>query len=335
MDPNPPAERVNDAVSGRIPRRVRVRILVIAGAAVAAGLVTAGALLLTGNGGEAAGGETGARPLRGAPPIVLELPPPARRTPVERALARAARDPAAALPALRALPDSDVRVQIARAVAGYRRDRAGPTQAALERLPADDPAVALHLGLVAVWAGDTDGAVRAWRRAWRLDPYGFYGVRADNALHPAYLPGYPGYVAAEPPKRSPAALRQAVRERPDDQAAWLQLAAALPLEHRPEAIAAARRARTLDPLDTSAQVALAVLSFRKDDPARSVGMLGTMTQRAPDDPQIRFHFGLLLLWLGRTDDALGQFRQAAGDDPNGRYGAIAAQFIDRLEQAAG
>jgi hypothetical protein len=118
MDPNSPAERVNDAVSGRIPRRVRVRILVIAGAAVAAGLVTAGALLLTGNGGEAAGGETGARPLRGAPPIVLELPPPARRTPVERALARAARDPAAALPALRALPDSDVRVQIARAVAG-------------------------------------------------------------------------------------------------------------------------------------------------------------------------------------------------------------------------
>jgi tetratricopeptide (TPR) repeat protein len=327
MDPNshaepPPAGLAAPSSRGR-------RIALVAAVALIAGGGTAAALLLGSDG--AGGGATEARePFRGVPPLAFPLPPEARRDRVERVLGGALRRPAAALDELRALPLDDRRVRIALAVAAYRRDDSGAALEALARLPADDPAVAFHTGLVLLWAGRVDDAEAALVRARDADRYGFYGFQAERVLFPGYLPSLPAYMPPEPVE-SLRAARRATRLRPDDPGAWLGLAAALPATRRPEALQAARRAAELAPRRLSPRIALAVLAFDKADPSASISTLGGLSAESAPSAELRFHLGLLVLWIGNREQARDQFEQARDIDPGGRYGEAAGRLLEALD----
>jgi tetratricopeptide (TPR) repeat protein len=225
----------------------------------------------------------------------------------------------------------DVRIGVALALAGYSRDHPGRTLRALRRLPQRDPAVAFNRGLVEAWAGQTSAAVGDWRRTRQLDPYGFYGTRADNLLHPDTLQSYPPYIAPPVLRIGPAAARAETRRHPGNALAWLRLAAALEGSDRVAAIRAAQRAVALDPSGVSARVALAVLAFDKDDPAKAVGTVATLAAQQPSNAEVRFHFALLLLWLKRRDDAVAQFQQLLAATPKGPYARDARIFLSKLD----
>jgi hypothetical protein len=46
---------------------------------------------------------------------------------------------------------------------------------------------------------------------------------------------------------------------------------------------------------------------------------------------VRFHLGLLLLWIGATNEAQAQFERTRALEPRSRYGMDAKRFLDRLE----
>jgi tetratricopeptide (TPR) repeat protein len=332
---------LNAPVSIRIPATRTRRILLLGGVAVAVGAGVAGAMQMAGDRTSTSPRPVSGRLLAGHPPLVVELPRKPRPHSIEARLA-AAQDmlaktrkpvPAKMLASL-VDHDGDVRVAVARAVAAYSRAHPGVTLRALRDLPQDDPIVRFHVGLVEVWAGRLSAAVADLRDVKRLDPYGFYGTRADNLLHPSMVGAYPPYVAG--PALGHVTLDRAraqVARKPDVAEGWLRLAVAREAAgQRPAAVAAARRAVELDPTGVSARVALAVLSFDKDNPAASVGALGTMAAQNPANAEIRFHFALVLLWLSRTDDAVAQFQQLLADQPTGTYAAAARQFIRKLPQ---
>ena len=112
-----------------------------------------------------------------------------------------------------------------------------------------------------------------------------------------------------------AELRAAVKANPRDSAAWLQLAVALEQQHRVQAIEAARKAVEASPTAVSPRVALAVLSFDKDRPAASMGQLGPMLQQDEGNTEIRFHVGLLSLWVGPDDPGAGRVPAGAAGGP--------------------
>ena len=171
----------------------------------------------------------------------------------------------------------------------------------------------------------------------RLDPYGFYGTDADNLLHlDTEVSGYPPYFPPTSEQRSPGVLRAAVQASPRSPAAWLALAAGLERTDRLAALRAARRAAGLDPTGVSEQVAVAVLGFSKDRPAASVGTLGTLASRTQtqQNPEVRFHLGLLFFWIKESQDAAGEFRQVREDAPGTAYAKIAHVFESCIDSPA-
>jgi tetratricopeptide (TPR) repeat protein len=289
--------------------------------------LAAGAWVVIDSSSGSASAEASDKPLKGNPPLVLDLPGKPTDGSTEAQLKAAERR----------LPADDVRVAVAQAIAGYAAGDAQATIDALRKLPQDDAVVAFHLGIAELWAGDPKDAQAALRHAKQLDPYGFYGERADNALHYNMPRGYPWYFPPSSPKQrpSPAKLRAEVKANPGDSAAWLELAVAIEQQHRLAAIAAARKAVEASPTAVSPRVALAVLTFDKDRPATSMGQLGPMLQQDENNTGIRFHVGLLSLWIGLTTQALGEFRQVLREDPNGPYAKLSQSFIDRLDTSSG
>ncbi len=84
------------------------------------------------------------------------------------------------------------------------------------------------------------------------------------------------------------------------------------------------------PENPEAQVAAAVGRFDKDAPQRAFSRLGPLARRFPRAPTVRFHLGLLLLWLGDVKDARVQLRRAAAEGPATPLGREAQRFLDRL-----
>ena len=190
----------------------------------------------------------------------------------------------------------------------------------LQNLSRDHPesgAAQLALGLGQFWRGQTGDAQRSWRRAAAAEPDSTYAVRADDFLHPELpVPGLPAFV---PSFASPAPLE---RLSPPEQYAFLRrraekgkvrdvllFGAALQRLGRP--LSARRefeRAAALAPNDSEALTAVAVGHFDKDRPAQAFSRLGPLTRRFPRAATVRFHLGLLLVWMGQVDDARRQFR---------------------------
>jgi tetratricopeptide (TPR) repeat protein len=314
--------------------RARVGLVVAAAAAAAAG-VTIAATALTRTDLPA---EPEAMPRAGVPPLLLDLG--VRTDPEARALRRAiALYERKRRPRARRIFERYDSVE-ARVGAALSTWPDGFEQ--LEELALEHPesgAAQLALGLGAFWHGLTGDAERSWRRAAAAEPDSTYAVRADDLLHPELpVPGLPAFV---PSFASPAPLK---RLSPPEQYAFLRrraeegsvrdvllFGAALQRLGRP--LSARRefeRAAALAPNDPEALTAVAIGHFDKDRPAQAFSRLGPLTQRFPKAATVRFHLGLLLVWMGQIDDARRQFRLARVAEPGSIPGKQAAEFLRRL-----
>jgi tetratricopeptide (TPR) repeat protein len=319
-------------------------MLVIVGvaAAVAAGGTVALAVITSSDEGDQPRTET---PLAGAPPLVLaDLG--VRVDPEARALRRAER-----------LLDRKRRAEAGRIFERYDSPEAQIGAAfarwpdssleTIERLGDERPRnslVLLHLGYANLWAGKPDDAASAWRMAAQAQPDSASAQRADDALHPDFPPGQPLFVPSfrpppglnrlDPPAQL-AALERSAREN-DARAKLLYGLALQRLGHRISARRQYAAAARLAPRDAEAQVAAAVGRFDKSRPSEAFSRLGPLTRRFPHSATVRFHLGLLLLWLARNqpgsvDEAKRQLRLAQREEPGSRLSREAKRLLAGLE----
>jgi Flp pilus assembly protein TadD len=130
-------------------------------------------------------------------------------------------------------------------------------------------------------------------------------------------------------RRIDALTRRA--ERQQTPRAWLLLGSTLEQAgHRVSARVAYDRAVRLDPDDVDAQVAAAVGRFDKDTPSDAFSRLGPLARDHPNAAVVRYHLGLMLLWLADLDGAREQLTKAQEVDPDGFYGAQAERLLTRL-----
>jgi tetratricopeptide (TPR) repeat protein len=226
----------------------------------------------------------------------------------------------------------DRSADVALAVAGYDPKEPDATIARLRLLAPTQPFAAYELGVVQLWAGRIALATAALKAVRDAAPESFYGVKADDLLHPTMQAGYPLFVPAESPPAgaTTATLAAAARANPEDAVAQLQYGASLQAEgRRTEATAAYRQAIKADPSRVEAQVALAVGGFQKDDPAKAFGIIGPLARDHTGDPSPRFHLGMMLLWIGQPEQAKAQFQQVAKEAPGTRLARLAAFFAPK------
>jgi len=279
-----------------------------------------------------------AEPLRGSPPLVLDLPAHPRGG--AKALAAVAADlragrraqAEASLRRARALLGAgDMRVQVAGALLRYRPGDFETSIGVLRALVSDDdraPVPALHLGLALLWSGQRADASAQLQETRSLDPDGLYGRTADDILHPTYRKGEPLWLRSQPVRGSLAQLRARAAAAPRSQTAQLDYAYGLQFGSRTRARLVAERALALDASNIDAQVAVIVLGFDKDVPAQAVGRLAQLMQSRAAAPSPRFHFGELLSWIGQEAKAKQEYRQALKLDPKGLIGRFAQSVLD-------
>ena len=233
---------------------------------------------------------------------------------------------------------SSVDARVGAALAGPSEDRLPGVRTIASAYPRR--AVArLHLGYALFCSGRPADARREWRAAKRVEPDSAAAVRADDRLHPQYAPGLPTFVPGFEYPRSlarlmPAAqLARLAREARDrDVRAKLLYGVALQRLQRP---LSARRvyaqAAALAPRSVEAQVAAAVGRFDKDRPAEAFSRLGPLARRFPRAPTVRFHLGLLLLWIGDVEEGKRQLARAARQAPSSPLSRVATRFLRRLD----
>ena len=174
----------------------------------------------------------------------------------------------------------------------------------LRIVAAQHPANALvrfELGLALLLEGSPDAAREAWREAERVQPDSPSAVRAEDALHPGAPPGKPPFVASFERPRTDAERLLALGVR--YQASLRPVAAQ-------RAFAAAAR---IAPDDPEAQVAAAVGLYDKDRPELAFSRLGPLVRRFPHAQTVRFHLGLLLIYLGQFRQARSELRLAVAE----------------------
>jgi tetratricopeptide (TPR) repeat protein len=321
----------------------RTRIVaLVAAAALGAVAVTLGVTVLSSE--DEDGGSSVADVRSGNPPLVLDL---GVRTDTEAdALRRGQR-----------LYSQGREARAARVFASFSSPQARIGQAfadwpegsltLLERLGRRHPrsaVVQLHLGLARFWAGRTGEASTAWRTAVRAEPDTASAIRANDLLHPSSpVPGLPFFVpgfafpkalgALSPPVQFQRLQRAARR---DDVRAKLLYGLALQRLGRP--VSAERQfsaAAALAPENVDAQVAAAVGRYRKDAPQRAFSRLGPLTRTFPRAATVRFHLGLLSLWLGRADEAKRQLELARRLEPGSRHARESSRLLGRLTETGG
>jgi tetratricopeptide (TPR) repeat protein len=317
--------------------RARVSLIVAAAAAAAAGVTIAATALTT----TEQAGEPITQPRAGAPPMVLDLG--VRTDPEARALRRAAR-----------LYERNRRTQAGRIFDRYEsvEARVGTALSAwpdgyeqlreIARERRGSGAAQLALGLAQFWRGMTLEAQRSWRKTEAVQPDSLYAVRAADLLHPELpVPGLPTFV---PSFRSPEQLS---RLSPPEQYAYLRRRAerggtrdhllfGVALQRLGRPLSARRefeRAALSSPNDPEALTAVAVGLFDKDRPSQAFSRLGPLARRYPKAATVRFHLGLLLVWLGRVEDARRQFRLAREAEPGSLLARQAEEFLSRLPSA--
>jgi tetratricopeptide (TPR) repeat protein len=314
--------------------RTRVRLLVGAIALAAAAVAVAGGLLLDGE-----------EPRAGEPPP-LELGVLPSEDPRARALVAAERayeqgriaEARRRFETILGSSPSSLEAAVGAAVAAWP----DATVERLRQLADDHPdsgVVRLHLGLALHAEGKTEEAESQWREAEERDPDTPAALRAEDLLHPDMAPGRPFFfpsVLPEPaleegltPAEQLAQLeRRAESGDVDDLVAY---GVALQRVGRPvSARAAFEQALARAPESLEAQVAAAVGRFDKDAPEEAFSRLGPLARDHPRAGVVRFHLGLLLLWIRAVDEARRQLELAA--ETRGFYGREARKLLARLEE---
>ncbi|HEV3407052.1 MAG TPA: tetratricopeptide repeat protein [Gaiellaceae bacterium] len=324
-------------------RRARVYLVIAVAAAAAAALAVAGALLQSssGEGDSATGTEPGMSASR---PPGLELDVLVRADRQARVL-RAAEasydrgDRAAARrrfeAVLRSDPDS-VEAAVGAAISAWPNGTIDELGRIVERHP-DSGVARLHLGLALLAAGDQEGAEAQWRETERRDPDSPAALTAEDLLHPAMPPGRPFFLPTRSAPRldrlSPARQLGALAARAEEGgvADWILYGTALQRAGRPvSARAAFDRALEVAPNNIEAEAAAAVARFDKDDPSQAFSRLGPLANAHPRSPVVRFHLGLMLLWLRDVEPARRQLRLAAEAGPASPHAEAAASLLRRL-----
>jgi tetratricopeptide (TPR) repeat protein len=319
--------------------RARILVIVAAIAALAVGATVALAVITAND----KGGEKKATPLEGSPPLVLDLG--VRVDPEARALRKAeglVKEKPAAAGRIFARYDSPA-ARLGAAIAAWPDDSLAKIERLADEHP-NDSLVQLHVGYARLWSGDGAGADEAWRKATAAQPDSPSAQRADDALHPGFPAGQPLFVPSfEPPaaidRLSPPQQFDFLRRRaarPDVRAKLLYGLALQRLGHRISARRQYDAAAKLDPRDPEAQVAGAVARFDKSRPAAAFSRLGPLTRRYPHAATVRFHLGLLLLWLTRSQpgscaEAKRQLRQARAEEPNSSLAREAQLLLSSLK----
>jgi Flp pilus assembly protein TadD len=176
--------------------------------------------------------------------------------------------------------------------------------------------VRLELGLALALTGQKTDAQRAWREAERVQPDSPSAVRAQDLRHPGTPPGLPPFVLSFSRPRTPAETRL-LRG-----AAFQQ--ALRPVSAEREFAAAARAA----PADPEALTATAVGLYDKDRPALAFSRLGPLARRFPRAQTVRFHLGLLLIYLGDLPGARRQLAKARAEGPETPLGKRAERLLE-------
>lgn len=176
--------------------------------------------------------------------------------------------------------------------------------------------VRLELGLALLLEGSPEAAREAWRDAERVQPDSPSAVRAEDALHPNAPPGKPPFVPSfgQPRGRVERLLVQGVGFQ----------AALRPVSAERMFASAARVA----PNNAEAQVAAAVGLYDKDRPERAFSRLGPLVRRFPHAQTVRFHLGLLLIYLRQFPQARSELRLAVAEGPRTPLAAQARILLD-------
>ena len=342
----------------------RRRLLAVAVAGVLGAIVVVGLATLAARGPESAVVTTSvarasSEPQQGRPPILL--PPlvgqpqdPAQRvawaerlaaqTPgVDAALrlasAQSASDDvagaAATLAAALAAAPADPRLASAVALVGYDSAQPEASLAALRGLAEASPAdlfTRFSYGVALLWAGRRADGEDQLRRVRDATPETFYGISADDLVHPGMPPGYPPFVpAVSSGGVTLAQLAAAAAAAPGAAAPQVAYAAAL--------LAAGRRSEAAETFDTAlqidpglleAKVGRIIATYSKDNPPAAFGQMGPLVRDNPTSPSPRLHLALMLLWLRDPDTARAELRQAAAAAPGTRLGRAALQFLAAL-----
>jgi tetratricopeptide (TPR) repeat protein len=314
--------------------RTRIRLLVGAFAVVAAAVVTGVALI----------GRGDSSPDREPPALELSVllrndaEAQALRS-AERAYDSGDREAARAQFAavLRDHPDS-LEAKVGAAIASWPSGTLDDLRELAAANP-DSALVHLHLGLALYADGRQNEAAAEWREAARVEPDSQSAVRAGDLLHPDMAPGLPSFFTSlQPPKslagKSPQEqldeLEEAARRGGPDE--WILYGTALQRVGEPvSARAAFERALELEPASLEAKVAAAVGRFDKDNPSAAFSRLGPLARDNPGSALVRFHLGLLLLWIRDVQDAREQLEKAAATRPENLYSREAKSLLARLE----
>jgi tetratricopeptide (TPR) repeat protein len=195
------------------------------------------------------------------------------------------------------------------------------TVSTMRRLEKEHPGssfVRLNLGLALFWQRDEAGAAEAWREAKRLEPDTPSAVRAGDLLHPNSPHGLPQFQPSF--TRATTKVERLLLEGVRLQQSWR------PVSAEKKFAEAARLAPNLP----DAQVAAAVGLYDKDRPALAFGRLGPLIRRFPQSQSVRYHLGLLSVWLGRFADARREFELATRLAPATALGKDARELAKRL-----
>jgi tetratricopeptide (TPR) repeat protein len=318
----------------------RRRVVFLVALAAVAAIAVVAAAVVSSDGGSATTTSAESRPRSGRPPLSFALG--FRADTEARDLARGAalyqRGDGSAAAALFAKHDS-LEAKVGSAFAAWP-DGTLDRLEQLAKLYPESGLVQVHLGLARLWTNRGD-PVSAWAAAVEAEPDTPYAIVAGNLLHPKLPRGLPAFIP------SFAAPRDVTRLASGRQLAALQARAerggvrelllygvGLQRVGRPVSAAqvfdeAAQRASD----SAEAQVAGAVGSFDKSRPELAFGRLGPLTRTFPNEPSVRFHLGVLLLWTGRVDAAERQFRLASRTQPGSPLAREAVRYLETIRKA--
>jgi tetratricopeptide (TPR) repeat protein len=180
----------------------------------------------------------------------------------------------------------------------------------------DSGLVRLELGIALAFSGRRAEGLQAFREAKRVQPDSPSAVHATDALHPDTPTGLPPFIPGFDHPRT-AAERLLTR--------GIELQAELRPVSAERVFAAAAR---LAPNDPEARTAAAVGLYDKDRPAVAFSHLGPLVRRFRHAQTVRFHLGLLLIYLRQIPQAKQEFARAVAlgrATPLGRRAATLLQ----------